>query len=97
MVSCVMLHLPNVKVVQAAIRGHREQVTVKNPDDGAWQYQVRPVAENEGAIDWQIPAVTITELIVGSGYKVADLVKLDIEGSEFKSFQRTGHGWNGSG
>ena len=61
--------------------------------DGAeWSFRVRPARDGEAA---DINAVTIPDVLAAAGFPRADLLKIDIEGSEVEVFGRDAGAWLG--
>jgi FkbM family methyltransferase len=61
--------------------------------DGAeWSFRVRPAHPGEPP---DITAVTIPDVLAAAGFPRADLLKIDIEGSEVEVFGRDADGWLG--
>ncbi|HUR55165.1 MAG TPA: FkbM family methyltransferase [Gemmataceae bacterium] len=59
--------------------------------DGAeWSFRVRPARPEEKP---DITAVTIPGVLAAANFPRADLLKIDIEGSETEVFGRDSHGW----
>lgn len=72
--------LGRVEVVEAAVWPRTEPVALEDPGKGKWGMRVR--AGGSGVVR----AVTIPELLANAGAERADLVKIDIEGSELDLF-----------
>jgi len=73
--------LGRVVVVEAAVWPRTGTVALEDPGKGKWGMRVRA-----GGPAGVVRAVTIPELLVDAGAEWADLVKIDIEGSELDLF-----------
>lgn len=59
-------------------------------DGTEWSFRVRPAGAGEAA---DVTAVTVPELLAAGGFPRADLLKIDIEGSETEVFGRGSDDW----
>lgn len=73
--------LPRVEVVEAAVWPRPGRVVLEDVGKGFWGMRVRDAGDGR-----DVPAVTIPELLARADADWADLVKIDIEGSELDLF-----------
>jgi FkbM family methyltransferase len=75
--------------VRAAVWAHRGAVAIDGEHGDNRSFRCVPRAEAEGGI----PAVTVGELLAGSGLNAIDILKMDIEGAEREIFLSGDQGW----
>lgn len=80
----------NIKPVKAGIWRKSSYLHVSNPTSGKWAFIVEETAV---AGDDTIRGISIDDLIRQNGWNNADLVKLDIEGSEKEVFEAQPELW----
>jgi len=85
--------LPNIRPLHAALWPRAEQVSVLDPNDGAWACQTRhPPPRGATPID-QVQGITMCEILAQSPHGLIDLLKLDIEGAELDLFSERASAW----
>ena len=81
----------NIKCIYGAIWPSSERVTIANPSDDPWGFRVSPMEESgKGAA---VKGITIGELLANSGSPRIGLLKLDIEGAEYRIFSAEYDSW----
>ena len=80
---------PRIQTLHAAVWHKHEVVTIANPNEDPWGYQMT-TAEGPGEI---IQGLTIREIMLASNFDVIDLLKLDIEGAEREIFASEDLDW----
>lgn len=82
--------LENLTIVPAAVAGHRGTLKMYAPRvekmSGAFSAHANP-EEFDPDVSWEVPAVTLRELFDTQGVEHCDLLKVDIEGSEYDVLQ----------
>ena len=85
--------LPHVEAIHAAIYSQEGYMTLQNPKDDGWGFCVKPLETDSEQGGQKIPAVTIQDLIRRSDCQYVDLLKLDIEGTEYDVFTSHPEKW----
>jgi len=75
---------PNIEVIQAAIWHKKTLITIVDPGDGFWAFQVKESINNENTS--KVDTITIDEILELSPEGIIDILKLDIEGAEKEVF-----------
>jgi FkbM family methyltransferase len=86
------LPYPNVEVIQSAIWNKTTHLKVKDVGLGNWGFIIESTNSNDPEA---FVAMTIQDLIKYSCFETADIVKLDIEGSEKEVFSENYESWLG--
>jgi FkbM family methyltransferase len=76
-----------VTLLQAAVWNRETPLTIANPDDEKWAFQVRE------ATGGRVSAVTIGSLLASASARERVVVKLDIEGAEIEVLDASAAGW----
>lgn len=71
---------PHVRGVQAGLWPRTARLTIENPQDKSWAFRVREAQEGESAF----AAISIAELMRQQGAATLDILKLDVEGTEYE-------------
>ena len=75
--------IPNVRVIQAGLWTSNAALTIKNPNDPSWAFQL---GESPQAASGSVNGITIPNLLAQSVTGMIDILKLDIEGAEERLF-----------
>jgi FkbM family methyltransferase len=73
---------PTVKALRQGVWTHPAQLVIENPDDASWAFRVREAGADEDGF----AATSIGEILETSGRDHIDLLKLDVEGTEYELF-----------
>jgi FkbM family methyltransferase len=85
-------HLKNVTLIRAALWPLREGLMVEDQSVEKWKYRVtKRVGPESGAAN--VPSITIPEMLERFQIDDIDLLKLDIEGSEYDLFASGPEEW----
>jgi FkbM family methyltransferase len=79
-------HLPNVKLIHAALWSSRGSLGIVNPEGQAWTFSITD--RNDHQVLETVSAITLDEIIKTFG--PVDLLKLDVEGAERELFLHSG-------
>jgi FkbM family methyltransferase len=75
---------------QSGVWPRRAPLVIDNPDGRPWAFRVREARAGESSF----PAISIGDLLHESGRTTLDILKLDVEGTEFELFADPGcHDW----
>ena len=81
---------PGVRTLMSGVWPHTAALTIDNPNDRPWAFRVRAARPGEASF----PAVSIQDLLEQSGHATLDILKLDVEGTEYDLFSDPGcHDW----
>jgi FkbM family methyltransferase len=81
---------PNIKLINSGIWNIRALLKIRIAGQSYWETEVEEATNIQEEI---FEAVTIGELLISSGFKEIDILKLDIEGSEKIIFSSGYEGW----
>jgi FkbM family methyltransferase len=84
--------LSNVMLVQAALWPQEQQLWLSDPYSEEWAYQVATASAASNNLG-EVPAITIGQILRQLHTDRIDLLKLDIEGSEFELFSNNADQW----
>jgi FkbM family methyltransferase len=85
-------HFPNVTLMRAALWPERKLLSISNTDSQKWEFIVTDKVAHESN-GTSIPGVTICDILDEIGEQSIDILKLDIEGSEFELFSKNAEQW----
>lgn len=78
---------PNITAMQAALGAEPGELTLRDRGTGPWGFTtVDNPEDNAGADMVTIPCVTLSQLMADHGAAGIDILKLDIEGGEYRLF-----------
>ncbi len=77
---------PNIECVHAGLWPHDGVVAVANPGAAKWAHVPTAAADDRGATE-AVRAVSMETLMAERGIASIDLLKIDIEGSEYELFE----------
>jgi FkbM family methyltransferase len=77
---------PNINLVQAGLWHRNMLLTIGNPEDEKWLFQVKEADSDRQPVANSIEAVTINDLLAAAGADRIDILKIDIEGAEKEVF-----------
>lgn len=80
----------NIKPIKAGIWRNSSYLHIRNPGSGKWAFIIE---ESDIPDEKSIKGFSIEDIIRESGWQNADLVKLDIEGSEKEVFENNPGTW----
>ncbi len=83
---------PNIELIQGALWTSSTDLVIENPADKSWAFRV---VEAPSSTNPSFKGVTVTDVLARSGKQHADLLKLDIEGSEEQLFSSNYADWIG--
>lgn len=74
---------PRIKILKAGLWSHKTKLSILNPEEPSWGFQV---GENNGKID----AISVEDAMEKLGTSFIDILKMNIEGSEKELFLSSG-------
>jgi FkbM family methyltransferase len=81
---------PGVRTLMSGVWPRTAALVIDNPNDRPWAFRVREARPEESSF----PAVSIADLLRESGAPTLDILKLDVEGTEYDLFSDPGcHDW----
>lgn len=80
----------NITPLKAGIWHNSSYLNIRNPSSGKWAFIIE---ESQVPDEHSIKGFSIDDIIKESGWQNADLVKLDIEGSEKEVFEHNPDSW----
>lgn len=76
---------PNIEAMQAALGAEPGELTLRDRGTGPWGFTtVDNPEDNRGADIVTVPCVTLDQLMAAHGARGVDILKLDIEGGEYR-------------
>jgi FkbM family methyltransferase len=88
-----MRNLQNVSCVNAAVWGSHASLTLSGPAEDSWAFRVESAGAGGPGGTYEVPCVTIDDLLALSANGGIDLLKLDIEGAELDVFSADCSQW----
>jgi FkbM family methyltransferase len=85
--------LPNVSLIRAALWPEACDLAIENPSAEAWAFTIAKHSAHETSK--KISAITIDDILKQAHADRIDLLKLDVEGSEFQLFSNGAELWIG--
>lgn len=85
-------HFPNVTLMNAALWPERKLLSISNANSQKWEFIVTDKVAHESNGP-SVPGITICDILDEIGEQSIDLLKLDIEGSEFELFSKNAERW----
>ena len=80
----------NITSLKAGIWHNSSFLNIRNPDSGKWAFTIE---ETDMPTEKSIKGISINDIINECGWERADLIKLDIEGSEKEVFEHNSGKW----
>jgi FkbM family methyltransferase len=80
---------PNIKAIKAGVWNKKTFLKIDNPEEGNWGFIVSETTNNEDGIR----AVSIDEIMELENISQIDILKMDIEGSEYEVFDINYQKW----
>lgn len=84
------VNYPNIKLINSGIWNKKALLKIRNASRSHWETEVE---ETPNIQEESFEAVTMGELLICSGFKEIDILKLDVEGSEKIIFSSGCEGW----
>jgi len=78
---------PNITTLKAGVWSKSSFLNITNPGSGKWAFIIE---ETNEPVQNSIKGISINDIITECGWKNADVIKLDIEGSEKEVFDNFG-------
>jgi FkbM family methyltransferase len=85
-------YYPNIELIQSAIWHEKAWLTIKDLGLGEYGFMVEETAAEEQG---SFRGITIDEILINSGYRTIDILKLNVEGSEREIFSGDYEKWLG--
>ena len=76
-------HYSNIKLFPGALWSRKASLAIANPGADSVGFVIR---EQTGNAEPGVPAFSVTDLLVNAPVQTVDILKIDIEGSEFRVF-----------
>lgn len=80
----------NISSIKAGIWSNSSYLNVTNPQSGKWAFIIEETNQPDNN---SIKGLSINDIIKQSGWDSADLIKLDVEGSEKEIFENNPDSW----
>ncbi len=80
----------NITSIKAGIWRNSSFLNIENPQAGKWAFTIHETAQPD---ENSLKGISLNDIIDECGWENADLIKLDIEGSEKEVFENNSSGW----